>query len=233
VEKLVRYELALRLEHDCPYTKFSQSMPKAVTMHWCNNDKDVLEISTPSEITRENLESRIEKLTKDLSAKIVRNVAISENLRIMVYLHRSSSMKQNVNAIIERCNCIEIQPTVYREGSEWYRIIAFSDADVRELHQILSKFAKVRTVSQSSLPDSSIKSSVMIPSSGVLGNLTKKQQNALRSALTLGYFDIPPRTSTQFMAEQYGVARTTFEEHLRKAEEKILKSLLPYLEMQP
>jgi predicted DNA binding protein len=230
---MVRYELTLRLEHDCPYTKFSESIPKAVTMHWCNNDKDVLEISTPPEITQENLERRIGKLVRDLNAKIVRNVAINSNLQIMVYLHRSSSMKQNVNAIIERCNCVEIQPTIYRDGSEWYRIIAFSDADVHALYDILSKFAKVRTVAQDVRPDSSIKSLVMIPSSALLGKLTKKQQNALRSALALGYFDIPPRTSTEFMAEQYGVARTTFEEHLRKAEEKILKSLLPYLEMQP
>ena len=229
---MTRYELTLRIEHDCPYTKFSQKIPKAVTTHWCSNDKDVLEISTPSEVTPEQLEMEVALLVRRLGAKIIRNIAISSNLRIIVYRHRFSSMKQNVNEVIERCNCVEIQPTTYREVSEWYRIVGFSDVDVRALHEILSKFATVKTISQDVHPDSSIKNSVMIPSSSLLGKLTKKQQNALRSAVALGYFDIPPRTGTESMAEKYGVARTTFEEHLRKAEEKILKSLLPYLEMQ-
>ena len=229
---MTRYELVLRVEHDCPYTDFSKSLPKAVTTHWCNNDKDVLEISTSSEIKQELLDKQISKLVEGLGAKIIRDVAINPNLRIIVYKHRFSSMKQNVNEVIERCNSVEIQPTTYREGSEWYRVVSFSDVDVHALYDILSGFASVKTISQNVYPDSSIKSSIMISSSSLLGKLTKKQQNALTSAIALGYFDIPPRTSTEAMAQNYGVARTTFEEHLRKAQEKILKSLLPYLEMQ-
>jgi predicted DNA binding protein len=229
---MTRYELVLRVEHDCPYTNFSKGIPRAVTTHWCSNDKDVLEISTPPEINQEHLDREVTKLVDGLGAKVIREVTINQNLRIIVYNHRFSSMKQNVNEIIERCNSVEIQPTTYRDGSEWYRVVAFSDVDVRALYEILAKFANVKTISQAVFPDSSIKSSIMISSSSLLGKLTKKQQNALTSAIALGYFDIPPRTSTESMAEKYGVARTTFEEHLRKAEEKILKSLLPYLEMQ-
>jgi predicted DNA binding protein len=228
---MTRYELILRVEHDCPYTTFSQSIPGAVTMHWCSNDRDVLEISTPAETSKEKLQYEIERLVHSLHARMLRTVEVSSNLRIVVYHHKFSSMRQNINGIIESSNCVEIQPTTYRDGGEWYRIISFNDEDVRSLYDGLSKVAKVKTVSQDVLPDSSIKGSVMIPRSSILGKLTKKQQNALRSAIDLGYFDIPPRTSTETMAEKYGVARTTFEEHLRKAEEKILKSLLPYLEM--
>ena len=166
---MTRYELTLRVEHDCPYTKFSQKIPKAVTMHWCSNAKDVLEVSTPPEIPPEQLDKEVALLVRRLDAKIIRNIAISSNLRIIVYNHRSSSMRQNVNAAIERCNCIEIQPTTYREGSEWYRIVAFSDVDVRALYEILSTFANVKTTSQDVYPDSSIKSSVMIPSCSLLG----------------------------------------------------------------
>lgn len=221
----------LRVEHDCPYTRFSQSMPKAVTMHWCSNDKDVIEISRPDDVAPDDFERELDLLVQRLNAKVIRSVSTGPNVRILVYRHRASSMKQNINEVIERCNCVEIQPTTYREGSEWYRVIAFSDVDVRALYEILSGFAKVTTASQEVHPDSSIKKSVMIASSSILGKLTKKQQDALRTALALGYFDIPPRTSTQSMADHYTVARTTFEEHLRKAEEKVLKSLLPYLEM--
>jgi predicted DNA binding protein len=229
---MTRYEMTLRVEHDCPYTRFSQNIPNAVTTHWCSNDKDVLEISTPPEVSASQLEKQVAALVSNLGAKIIRNIPINLNRRIIVYNHRFSSMRQNVNEIIERCNCVEIQPTTYREGSEWYRIVAFSDVDVLALYEILSKIANVRTISQDVHPDSSIKSSIMISSTSLLGKLTKKQQNALTSAVAMGYFDIPPRTSTESMAEKYGIARTTFEEHLRKAEEKILKSLLPYLEMQ-
>lgn len=201
-------------------------------MHWCSYDKDVLEISSPSDIAKQNLEKAQSHLASELHAKVIRKVSVNPNHQIIVYRHKFSSMQENVNAIIERFNCIEIQPTIYKEGAEWYRIVAFSNRDVRSLYAALSKFANVKTVSQDVQDDSSIKRSVFVSSSYLLSKLTEKQRKALRTAITLGYFDIPPRISTKSMAEKYGIARTTFEECVRKAEDKILKALLPYLEME-
>jgi predicted DNA binding protein len=231
IERMTKYDLTLSVEHNCPYTRFSKSLPDLITMHWCNNDKDVLEISSPGENSQMEIERGLKRLVRDLNAKITRSIPVDSNHKIVVYNHKASSMKENVNAEIERCNCVEVQPTIYRSGSEWYRIIAFDDQDVRALYKALSKFATVRTVSQEAQSDSSIKESLLIPSSALLGRLTKKQTDALRSSIAMGYFDVPARTTTSFIAEKQGIGRTTFEEHVRKAEGKILKSLLPYLEM--
>jgi predicted DNA binding protein len=229
---MTRYELELRVEHDCPYTRFSKQLPNAITMHWCNNDKDVLEISTPEDIPEKTIEKELDELEHDLRAQLIRKVVVDPMNRILVYRHKSSSLKENVNAIIEQCNSVEIQPTVYRGGSEWYRIICFNGEDLQTLYSRLASFANVKTVSKEVYPDSSIKNNIMIRSSTLLGKLTRKQEIALRTALALGYFDIPSRTTSEFLAHEIGVSRSTFEEHLRKAEGKILKSVLPYLEMQ-
>ena len=54
-------------------------------------------------------------------------------------------------------------------------------------------------------------------------DLTKKQLEALHRALKDGYFDVPKRTSLLELSEKMKVSKTTFLEHLKKAEKKVLK----------
>jgi hypothetical protein len=42
---------------------------------------------------------------------------------------------------------------------------------------------------------------------------------------------VPKRVTTDEIAERLGVPRTTYEEHLRKAEGKVLRAVAPYLEL--
>jgi predicted DNA binding protein len=53
--------------------------------------------------------------------------------------------------------------------------------------------------------------------------LTSKQEKVLKSALELGYFDYPKRVTTQELSEQLGVAASTLNEILRRAERRVLK----------
>jgi len=52
--------------------------------------------------------------------------------------------------------------------------------------------------------------------------LTTKQQTALRLAKQNGYYDYPRKIKIENLAEKMGIAFSTFQEHLRKAESKIL-----------
>jgi hypothetical protein len=44
---------------------------------------------------------------------------------------------------------------------------------------------------------------------------------------------VPKATRTGEVAAKMGLPRTTFEEHLRKAESKVLRSVAPYLQFSP
>jgi predicted DNA binding protein len=60
--------------------------------------------------------------------------------------------------------------------------------------------------------------------------LTDKQYNAFKLASEQGYYEFPRKTNLHKLAELAKISRPTFEEHLRKAEIKLLrfmKELIP------
>lgn len=62
------------------------------------------------------------------------------------------------------------------------------------------------------------------PDSAVDG-LSRKQREAVRAALRIGYYDIPREATTADVARALDCAPATASEHLRKAESRILSAL--------
>lgn len=59
-----------------------------------------------------------------------------------------------------------------------------------------------------------------------LSKLTSKQRQALLTAYSLGYYDVPRRTSSEQLAKRLKLGTSTFAEHLRKAERNLLAGVL-------
>jgi hypothetical protein len=92
------------------------------------------------------------------------------------------------------------------------------------------KTGSIKIIYRRIVSGSPIKDTFVISASSLLGGLTKKQSIALLTALSSGYYDIPKRVSTEEISKGLGLPRTTFEEHLRKAESKALKAIMPLLQ---
>jgi predicted DNA binding protein len=224
-------EARVRLEHDCPYTAFTKSMPRVVVNHWCSRETDVLEFSSTPKTDPGELASAMRRLEKSLGAKVVRKIQMGPNLCIVVQKHDYSSMRQNVNAVIEVHSCMEIQPTVYKAGYEWYKILAFNQSDLLRLFGALSKEADLNVVSRENIVDSSVRDTLTVSIQSLVGGLTDKQAASLSAAISYGYYNTPRRIRTLDISQKVGSPRTTFETHLRKAEGKVLRALLPYVEL--
>jgi len=68
----------------------------------------------------------------------------------------------------------------------------------------------------------------VLSSSGLmLPSLTRKQARAVLAALEAGYYDAPRKVTTEEVARMLGIARSTFEEHLKAAESKLISALAP------
>jgi len=61
---------------------------------------------------------------------------------------------------------------------------------------------------------------MLAPASQLFEDITDRQLAALQLALESGYYEQPRKTSLRDLADQTAVARSTYEEHLRKAENK-------------
>lgn len=127
--------------------------------------------------------------------------------------------------------CSVLWPAVWSGGAEEYSILAPTratlDALVRRLHHLGgASVLRVSEVPPDALP-------VTVPLSDLTADLTQRQLGVLLRAIELGYYDSPRRTSTEAMATEFGVTRSTLEEHLRKAERRVLERFAGVLASQP
>lgn len=56
--------------------------------------------------------------------------------------------------------------------------------------------------------------------------VTDRQREVVREALSRGYYDWPRKITNEELAEELGISRATLHEHLRKAERTLLSSVL-------
>ena len=64
------------------------------------------------------------------------------------------------------------------------------------------------------------------PPHSLISHLTEKQQRALITAYILGYYDVPKKIGLVQLAERLGLARSTLDAHLRKAEHRLLYHII-------
>ena len=226
------FEVTFKLQHECPYNTFSKIHPAAVISHWCNWSRDILEIAH-RDLQNESVQSGIRELTKALGARIIRKTYASSNLQVVMQHCACDKVPPPTLPVIEARNCLELQPAVYTGGWEWYRVIAFSERDLRRLFKDLADKCKLEVTSRRSVANESIRDTFLVSTSALFGNMTSKQRRALIMALDNGYYNMPRRATAGKIAEKLGVPRTSYVDHLRKAENKVLQAVASYLRFNP
>ena len=116
-------------------------------------------------------------------------------------------------------------------GWEHYRLLGFEESDVRGLLRDLDRVAKVEVLQKKTIPEGVTDDAFVISLSSLFGQLTEKQLKALVSAVEGGYYEIPKRVTTEDLAKMHKQPRTTYEEHIRKAESKIVHAMAPFMMM--
>jgi predicted DNA binding protein len=228
---LTVYEVAFKIQRDSPTYQVSQRFPELTIATWCNKERDVIELSCdddPEDL--QELRESIPVLRRALAVKIMRKTVSGRSAQLVTEACSCRGEATSTPSLIERNNCLKIDPVFLRRGSAWYRILAFQQSDIKNLLDQLEKLAPLKIIYRSTLAAKPIKDTFVISASSMLGGLTKKQSIALLMALSRGYYDVPKKISTGEIAKGLGLPRTTFEEHLRKAESKALKAFMPLLQ---
>lgn len=195
---------------------------------WCNFGKDVLEVSYRD---LENPGEFEEDLRRAIWATGGREVRRTEGDSRMQLVVKCNKAVYGISRAFERNNCLELHPAIFTGGWEWYRLIAFSEKDLKGFFNDLDKRCNVEITSKSNVELGSVRDTFVISTSNLLGSLTGNQTEALLLALNSGYYAVPKKATTEAVASKLGLPRTTFEEHLRKAESKVLQSVAPYVQL--
>jgi predicted DNA binding protein len=218
------YQTSFRIRHECPYRELSAEFPDLTIREWYLSDCQVLEISSDNAP-----EQRLIEEINDLGT-ILHRFHDDDNLQVVT----KACLCPVENTIIDRFesyNCLYQPPTVHRHGWEEYSLIAFDEADIRALHDDLAADREIEVIAKTGLEESQLPHSMLTPIDRLFGELTDRQLAALQLALENGYYDQPRKCSIAELAEQTTIARATYEEHLRKAENKLLRNAGQYIRL--
>lgn len=218
------YEASFRVKHECPYREISERYPDLTIREWYLSDCQVIEITSSGWPTDELLEE-IEHLGTVL------HESINESGLHVVTQSCLCSLEDSILERFEEYNCLYQPPTIHRQGWEHYTVIAFDENDVRELLHDLEADRDIEVLSKTAITEQQIPHSMLAPVDRLFEDLTDRQMAALRLALESGYYEQPRKTSLRELADQTAVARSTYEEHLRKAENKLLTNAGRFLRL--
>jgi len=118
-------------------------------------------------------------------------------------------------------------PIRWQRGEARVTLILEDGADAEAL---LRQFPGARLVSKGR-PAETARNRVAYSSPLFLAKLTEKQARALLAAYEAGYYEFPRKATTEEVSESLGLARSTFEQHLNRAEHHVVRAMLPIVRM--
>jgi predicted DNA binding protein len=116
-------------------------------------------------------------------------------------------------------------------GWTYHRLIAFKHKDLEELLRRFDKWGWVCKILRKVPFDGFVASSLTMSADALFSGLTEKQLEAVLAAHRYGYYNLPRAADVKAIAAKEKVPRTTFQEHLTKAENKLVAALVPNIKL--
>lgn len=225
------FEVSFRGQDDCPYLRFSVQHPRVTIAQWCNLRADVFEIDLGSTEEFAKIEPDLRTLLRRRGARILKKTLVKPNVQIVTTSCREEMNPRSIGSVIQRNYCIGVPPVVYSGGWESRRVVGFREIDYKRLFGDLSKLGPIEVLGKTMHTEKFMKDTFEISSSSLFSGVTGKQIQAIEAALDSGYYNVPRYVTTREIAQKLSVPRTTYEEHLRKAESKVLTALAPFIRL--
>jgi methylated-DNA-[protein]-cysteine S-methyltransferase len=135
--------------------------------------------------------------------------------------------EQDIMASLAGRGAHVLPPIRWRRGEALMTLVLENGADAQSL---LKQFPESRLVSKrpatrNARGRSDLSSPLFLP------KLTEKQARALLAAYNAGYYEFPRKATTEEVSISLGIARSTFEQHLNRAEHHAVRALLPIVRM--
>ncbi len=226
----------------------SRAHPDAVIKEWCNNVVEVIHVHVPSPRPGEptpEVSPTVQTIVDDLAANS-RGVYEHGVTGGDGYVLRQCHCKRynSLLTTIEDAGCVPLFPLEIAGGWEVYRALAFKPEHARDLlARIEARVSekdpgedargksRVKLISRREVTGPTAARLILMPAHEVFEGMTDRQVSALHVAQLAGYYRTPREATTERVAARAGLARATFEEHLRKGENHLIENLAPYLDL--
>ena len=217
------YAATFKARHDCLVGNQSREQPDLRILHWCLNNRDIFQVTGPKKQI-----AAFESWVDDVFD--MRQTSETSDGVLMITRGCACAVGKSISAVVEEVGAWEIAPIVYENGWESWRVITWDDATMRTLFRGLQELAEVDIRSLRPIENAKMEQMMLMPAADIFADLTQRQISALNLSLDHGYYSVPSETKVENLAQGAGLSPSTFSEHLRKAETRILRNLRPYLQ---
>ncbi|WP_313696321.1 helix-turn-helix domain-containing protein [Halorarum halobium] len=211
------YEATLRITGRSAYADATAGTAASIEL-WCNRHCDLLHVSAEA--------------ADEVEARVSETVGVRERLRNRgeTVLVTGDCLRDHeadlIESVLDRHGCLLLYPLEYEGGDKICRVLSLSAGALTDcFHDLLAADAAVTVESKRKIDSVRPRSPLLAPH-GVAPDLTDRQSAVLRYAADNGYYEIPRAVTTAEIADAVGVTRRTAEEHLRRAENKLVDSLV-------
>lgn len=218
-------DTAIKVQHPCPFCDLSVRFPAAEMAVWCNRVNEVLQIEVPNSA---DLSPILEAAEESLA---VRDVFRNGRFALTMVRACACSSYRSVTSIADEEGVWLIPPITYHGGWETHRIISSGKKLLQRFVAEVRKDGRVRVLSHRPRERLDAIHHLGLAPVPLFDGLTEKQVRSLVLAYEQGLFDVPARGRMDQIAQGLGVARSTFGEHLRKAQLRLLRNFYPFLKL--
>lgn len=217
------WEVSIRSRFDYPFVELSREFPDTPISMWCIWSRELLQVPTRDAATLREIERGIRRAGRVVDQWV--DAGQGRLFMLQCTCHRYDSLWN----ILEAHECVDAPPSIFRDGWAYFRAMSWDERRTRDLFQDLRGRGPTELLRKRELPLSALPTSIWAQE--LFGELTGKQFTALVTAQRSGYYSSPRRIKTEDLARGLDLSRSTFEEHLRKAENHLMNAVGPYLEM--
>ncbi|MFC4448590.1 helix-turn-helix domain-containing protein [Halorussus aquaticus] len=208
------HEAVIGIEHPGAYADATAGTDTTVEL-WCNDHCDLLHVGGAG---GEAVVAHVE------DAVGVRERIVEGDERLLI---TDDCLKERgddpIEATLAVHDCLLVPPLRYAEGRKWCRVLALDPANLTAFYRDVA--AEFPVVVESKREVRSVRADrPLLTFDSALPDLSDRQREVLVTATEMGYYRIPRDATTAEIAAAVGVERRTAEEHLRRAENKLLRS---------
>ena len=218
----VAIELKVKARHPCPFLEYSSYFSTNI-FSYCNRDYDILMIP-----------DRKENLHLEEAKRLFSNVddwrfIRSESIYIVMKCLCVDLYERSITSMIQERGGLLEYPIRYHEGWEYHKIRCIDSKIVSGILEEFSANTEFQILSTTDLGIDGMFRKQMISFPDLIHGMTDRQLSIIIRLFEKGYYEIPRKVKVADVAEELGVTRYAVEKTLRKAENKIMKAIIPYL----
>jgi predicted DNA binding protein len=188
---------------------------------WCNDHCDLVRaVGSDADVVLEEIAEGVG--IADRIEQGDERVAITEGCL-------AAERTDNVERYVAEHGCLLLPPLQYVDDDRVCRVLALDSTALRDVYRdLIADDHDVTVVSKRGVTTVTGDRPLLDPG-GLVPDLTGRQREVVLTAIENGYYEIPRGISTEAIAEKVGVGRRTAENHLRRAEQKLVTALRSYL----